>query len=871
MTPTSPATVPAAGAPSPETIGQVASTIQVELSTRFLEHFSEQLYSSPQKAFEELISNGWDAGADCVDVRIPTDLGVPNASLCVLDNGASMDAEGLRQLWHIAFSPKQGKSEQYGRPLIGKFGIGKLATYVLADKLTYICRAADGKIRRVTMDYSSIDKTKGKDTLISNLQLELFEVTEDEVGDALATVPDGAAILNLIKKSIPRPAGDLIDDEFGADKSSLQKPPSQTWTLVVLSNLKPVGKELKIGVLRRMLEAALPFGSEMAISINGELLSSSKTDNPVLHEWAIGPDLELDSVEIDENEVLLGDADNAQASTAKKLIPIKSLSSPTPHVLIPGIGKITGRVRLFVDRVTGGKSEERGASNGFHINVLGRVINGHDPSFGEENLSHAAWARFRMTVRADGLNELLTTDRERFRENRDLQVFRAFLRRVFNKARNYYDSDANVSLSHGGDVLVRSLGVVSLNSLRNVVSDTLGTNKPPVAGLLDDSGIEDRAAKRASWRKNTADDITNALSEVKYEKLPDDSFVKFRISDNSIVVNRDHPFVAEHSRTKAEKELMRTVAMVNLLTDVYTLDIGVQPEVLENIRKYRDNLMRFRALQSRQSGTYIAKLLLQTQHVSDQSKQLEAVVSDALSYLGYSVKDLAKPGEPEGIASAFPYPTQANPTDANPKPPLYKFTFDAKSSKHEVAATNNINLAGVVEHRDRYKADHALVIAPGYSDGALAVRCEAEKVTPMTARDLGRLLEYTVEYGAIPLTKLREVFYLYDPTKVTGWVADLETWLKEKRPLTIDIFLKALEHLKGEVPDVLAASTVALVCRQQLKAVGVRDEHVIALVKGLSILIPDLVGIEQDKIIVNASSAKVAAAVATQLENLHKP
>jgi hypothetical protein len=316
---------------------------------------------------------------------------------------------------------------------------------------------------------------------------------------------------------------------------------------------------------------------------------------------------------------------------------------------------------------------------------------------------------------------------------------------------------------------------------------------------------------------------------------------------------------------------MRTVAMVNLLTDVYTLDIGVQPEVLENIRKYRDNLMRFRALQSRQSGTYIAKLLLQTQHVSDQSKQLEAVVSDALSYLGYSVKDLAKPGEPEGIASAFPYPTQANPTDANPKPPLYKFTFDAKSSKHEVAATNNINLAGVVEHRDRYKADHALVIAPGYSDGALAVRCEAEKVTPMTARDLGRLLEYTVEYGAIPLTKLREVFYLYDPTKVTGWVADLETWLKEKRPLTIDIFLKALEHLKGEVPDVLAASTVALVCRQQLKAVGVRDEHVIALVKGLSILIPDLVGIEQDKIIVNASSAKVAAAVATQLENLHKP
>src|SRR5215472_9888883 len=143
---------------SPDTIGQLATQFNVELSTRFLEHFSEQLYSSPQKAFEELISNSWDAGANCVDVRISTDLSKPNATMCVLDNGCSMDAEGLRELWHIAFSPKSGKPILYGRPVIGKFGIGKLATYVLANKLTYICKASDGVIRRVTMDYGSIDR-----------------------------------------------------------------------------------------------------------------------------------------------------------------------------------------------------------------------------------------------------------------------------------------------------------------------------------------------------------------------------------------------------------------------------------------------------------------------------------------------------------------------------------------------------------------------------------------------------------------------------------------------------------------------------------------------------------------------------------------
>ncbi|MDH8447755.1 hypothetical protein QIG43_28295, partial [Klebsiella pneumoniae] len=72
-------------------------------------------------------------------------------------------------------------------------------------------------------------------------------------------------------------------------------------------------------------------------------------------------------------------------------------------------------------------------------------------------------------------------------------------------------------------------------------------------------------------------------------------------------------------------------------------------------------------------------------------------------------------------------------------------TFDAKSSKHEVAKTGNISLDAVNEHRKKYGADYALVVAPGYSDGALVNRCTDLGITPMTAHDLGRLLEYTVE------------------------------------------------------------------------------------------------------------------------------
>lgn len=847
---------------SPETIGLQSTSIPVELSTRFLEHFSEFMYSSPQKAFEELISNGWDALADYVDVRIPSDLALPSASLCVLDNGESMDAEGLKQLWHIAFSPKRNIPERNGRKIIGQFGIGKLATYVLASKLTYICKAKDGKLRRVTMDYGLIDQQKDdpNDKLIRDLSLPLYEVTETEVEAALKGVTDGDEILKLIKAGVPSPIDSLGEDEFCTPAGAFIKPGNNTWTLVILSGLKPTGRELKLGILRRMLQSALPFRSAMAICINGELLQSSKINSPIDKEWTIGPDMKLESFEFKET-----DSDDQVTATS---ISITSSAFPYPHVCIPGIGEITGTIKIFENQVSIGKSEERGSSNGFHINVLGRLVNQADPSFGEENLSHAAWARFRMAVRVDGLNAFLTTDREKFKERRELKIFRAFLRRCFNLARSNYDSDANASMPDGGDILVKSLGVMSLSPLRNVVSEALKSSAP-VSDMFDEGGITDREAKRRSWRENTAENIKNALSQVKYESVGDASFVKFRLADNTIVVNKDHPFVAEHSRSKAEKELMRTIAMVSLLTDVYALDIGIEPSALQDVRAYRDKLMRFRAMQQRRSGTYIAKLLLQTQNDSTNSGYLEAVLSDALRYLGFEVQDLAKPGEPEGIARAYSTPSFALATPENPVPPLFSFTFDAKASKHDVAATGNIKLDGMVEHRERYKADYALVVAPGFSDGALAIRCSQQKITPMTAADLGRLLEYTVEYGALPVTELRKVFYLYDPVEVTEWVSDLKGWLQQKRPLTLDIFLKALDNLKGQLPDVLPAGTLALECRRELKAFGVTEEHVIALARGLSILIPDLVGIDGDKLVVNASAERVAAAVAKQLDNIH--
>ena len=867
------------GISTPETIGdRLEEDISVEISTRFLEHFSESLYSSPQKAFEELVSNSWDAGADRVDIRISENLNSKNATMCVLDNGASMNVEGLKLLWKLAFSTKKDTPELYGRPVIGKFGIGKLATYVLAGKLTYICKADDGLIHRVTMDYSRAipDDGEQQERLMSEVKLPLYEVDEDQIKDALQHVDGGAKLLEIIDQGFPKPDKELTEDEFRAPKAELERPSENTWTLVILSSLKTTGRSLKIGFLRRMLQAALPIGSEMAIFLNDDLLSSSKLVLDKEEEWIIGPELEISSIEIDESDDEEGE--NAQSGGDDLLttsdtgnngvteIPVTASDSPWPHIEIPGIGRVTGQVQLFRDRISGGKSDERGASNGFHVNVLGRVINQQDISFGQANLSHAAWARFRMTVRADGLNNYLTTNREQLTECREVAIFRAFLRKAFNKARQQYDSDGESGLSDGGDVLVKSLGVISLKPLRNVVAETL-KSQSPLPGLFDESGLNDREDMSRTWQQETSENIGSALGAIRYGQVDDGSFVKYRLEDRSMVVNRDHPFVAEHSRTRAEKELLRTIAMVNFLTDVYVLDLGIEPKILQDIRSYRDRLLQFKALQRRKSGIHIAKLLRQVKHDSTNSRKFEAVLSDALRYLGFEVKDMAKSGEPEGVASAYTYPTK-QPTEQEKQPPLYKFTFDAKSSKHDAARTGNIDLAAITEHRKKYRADYALVVAPGFSGDAIGNRCESSRVTPLTAADLGMLLKYTVEYGAINLVTFKEVFGLFRPDQVRNWVQKLGERLAKNRVLTLNIFLKSLEFMKGDVPDAIPAAMFAYICKTKLRK-NVEKKDVLALAKGLEILIPDLIGVENDEIIVNASIQRVAAAIERQLETLH--
>lgn len=334
--------------------GKQLDTITVNINFGIIEQFSEGLYSSPNKTFEELVTNSYDAGATHVWVRVPEALDDPNAVLAVIDNRESMDLGGLRDLWQIGESTRRIRPPaRPERNPVGKFGIGKLATYVLANELTYVCKRGDVFLA-TTMDYR---KVKGRLAERGRVLLDVVELTEDEANGTLSDV---------LGEEEPVPA------LFGPDA-----PPN--WTAALMSSLKDRGRRLERGRLKWILSVALPLNPQFNLWFNGAPVTSSKAAGKRIWTFTVGTD------DLRKKSAY---ADRASAD----------------GVALEHAGLITGTAEMYDLPLPRGKAEELGRSHGFFIKVLERLININDETFGiDVELHQRSWAtgeRRRTTSRA---------------------------------------------------------------------------------------------------------------------------------------------------------------------------------------------------------------------------------------------------------------------------------------------------------------------------------------------------------------------------------------------------------------------------------------------------------------------------------------
>ena len=349
-----------------ESLGDVVEEIPVHISYEIIHLFSEGLYKSPHKAIEELVTNSYDANAKRVHILLPeADQDGVNAilPLWVIDDGDGMDVEGFRRLWRIAESNKANMTAQNGRSMIGQFGIGKLASYVLAWNLTHVSRAND-KFLLTSMNFHKVTGQRLTDA--EPISISLREVTEDTAREHLAGVEDR----------------DKVAWEFMFGKDS----PSVSWTAAVLSDFKDLYRRLQTGTLRWVLSTGLPLHTDFQMWLNGVKLTSSKeTMKP------------LKTVQIDKNVPGIGPIKGTASIYEKTLTGGKSDQIARSNGFFVRVRK---RVINLEDEMFGLEAQNHSAWSRFALEVDADGLRDHLLSSREGLRESDATRAFRQELRA---------------------------------------------------------------------------------------------------------------------------------------------------------------------------------------------------------------------------------------------------------------------------------------------------------------------------------------------------------------------------------------------------------------------------------------------------------------------------------------
>ncbi|WP_424359780.1 ATP-binding protein [Methanocella sp. MCL-LM] len=800
-----------------ETVGNSIDKIEVKISYRIIELFSAGLYSSPNKAFEELVCNSYDAFADKVSVYVPSDLSTPGAFIWVCDNGTSMDQQGLKDLWNIGKSLKRIDPKLDAKRLqIGRFGIGKLATYVLANKLTFICKK-DNKYLATTMDYSVISDKN-----------EEFILDEREI-DAKTAEEALSPYIYISGKYM------VSFDLFG-------KNAVETWTIAILTELTGKAQEIKEGRLKWVLRTALPLNPSFKLYYNNNEIESSKINKPIRRSWTIGKDDEV--------------ADSLDFATAYNI-------DDKYYIDFDNLKGIYGQIDLYEDTLLDeSKSSGLGRSHGIFLMVRGRLVNIDDPLLGMDPLSHGAFNRIRILIYADELDNNLTSTRESIKDSKPLQQLKAYILNKFNEVRRYY-------------VLDEDKKTREKNLTYRLSQTSLTVSKRPLYAFAE-KYFNEEIINPLLIEKPPIDIRSKLLDDLKQELLNEDPYIKkvewcemgsgepigkLDLSNGVLKINMFHPYIVSCSDAYKKLLPIEFIVITEVLTEAHLYEIGLDDSQTNEIMRWRDTTLRELSLSDRESALVIALLLKDS--LADPTGLEDALYRAFLS-LGFEVKKIGGNGEPDGKADAvLGYINSV--TSEN-----YSLTYDAKSTSKPRIQASTANIAVVKKHQEKYKADYSVVISTNY-DGAddpessICSMAKQQKVTVIKAKDLLRLL-YLSAPKQIGLKKLRGLFdTCHAPYEVTAWIDAVE----KEEPLNIPIeeifqVIYELQRDDREAPDI---SVIRYKLNSQNGKVWTLDE-LMKLLGSLKNILSGFITFDNNKVAIHAHPDKLMAVMRNRITSV---
>ena len=754
--------------PTFATIGNAADMIDVRLSYRIIELFSEGLYASPNKAIEELVVNSFDAGARRVLVLLSANLHDQNSSIVVIDDGEGMGVKGLKQHWLIGVSDKRKLAKRpRGRHQIGQFGIGKLASYVLADRLSHISKFA-GKYYATSMNYRSLDRRlDGEVEPKTPIRLALRELTETEAKDALKT---------WTKRSAFKTSGMVL---FG-------RRASPTWTVAIMSSLKDKVHEIRPNFLEWVLRTALPLRDDFGVWFNGERLSPSKQGRGLIRKWVLGKDITTLPKPAPKDLTVIED---------------KDLSATDEHrygLEVPGVGRVTGYAEAYEDLLTG-KSDEIGRSYGFFVYILGRLINVEEGHFGisPDELRHGTFGRFRLVINIDGLDKELRSNRETIRSGPALTAARNVLRGIFNFVRPFIDThdddeEPGAKLARNLAATPASLSRMPIVELTRAVAAGKARSRYLIVPKHDSKAELNAFLTALERRAKERSQFVTGLT-IDYDGSPDSGIAQYDTGTGYIRINAWHPFVStfhDEFSNKNARQPLELLAMAEILSEAHLFAIGVRAEQIAEFLFARDQLLRNLANESaRKSPFAIARALEDARNDPD---GLEEALCEAFKSLGCDCRRIGGKGKPDGKAIAM------LSGDAEGNPRQYAVSLEAKSKKRDkgTVAAGTVDIAAIIRHRDNYDCQHALVVGRSFPTGAgeksaLAQHISDDRaktkamndpktITLVTIDDLADLVRLR-PIKQVGLKKLRGLFQCALPEDSHKWVGEIRK-LRIKKP-----------------------------------------------------------------------------------------
>lgn len=771
-------------------IGTKVDSIPVEISYRIIELFSAGLYSSPNKAFEELISNSYDALASKVSVFLPPDLNEDNSEIWVCDNGYSMNKSGLKDLWKIGQSGKNN-IEQENRPFIGKFGIGKLATYILTYRLTYICKTSEGFFS-VEMDYRNIkDDTK-------KISLDEIQLSEEEAK-------------NLINPYVQKDGRNFVPFNLWGENAE------KSWTFTIMSNLKPKVTEINLGRLKWILSTALPLNPNFQLYINADIIKSSKTKNPPLKTWIFG---EKDIVVEKQTDYISGE------------------DSDGFFVDLPNIQGIRGRVELYTDSLVKGKSLDWGRSHGIFLLIRKRLINLDDPLLGMPAMTHGVFNRIRIIVEADGLNNYITSTRESIKDSTAFSDLKRYIQRKFTEAREYYFSkvEEDEKLNRASYKIAHAAGSFSRRPL--LVAAKKFFSKDITNLILTDIPNNLKIEEKEDFIKNLENDLVSEegiIKDVRWVALKtEDPIAKLDLLTGVANINLMHPFFANFIEDSNPLPF-QLIALTEILTEVSMIELGIPEDQVKDVIYRRDNLLRELTFSDKQNAPAVASLINAT---LNDPEGLEDSLIKAFAALGLETTPIGGNGKPDGIAAA--YSGHKNSSEN------YSITFDAKSTKKNKIMASTAHISGVDRHRKDYDSNYAVVVAidfQGSDNPESAVNKEAKnlKVNLIKAADLIKLI-LLAGPKQLSFKHLRTLFENCHTTIETAkWIDELETSEISRGPIK-----EILEATAGLVRNDTERPDISSI-RVELKykfGLELKREDLQNIIQSLETMVPNYVSLE---------------------------